>query len=584
MIGPAGSRLERFRSPAVFVSGGVRPSPNRTMSTVKKRILLFDALVGGISLIVALMSVVDMFVPKPWDGISTAWRAGGEGLEVVAVEPESGAARAGIEPGDRIVGIAGKITTTETEAAQALLQQTIGKSVPYLVKKGDHSATVDVVPEAVLLGNRWYLYDAFLGALFFLVGLMVVTQRPDDEASQVFFLLCDLFVVFLLCRLRPSSYYWVDYFVQNAGTLALFLLPAVFLHFFLIFPERKHFNLLGEDDPYAEPPSPFRLRLDRWVNRQRHLFAVVYILPPIAYLAHLAGSRSAPAAPLGGAGDQLDPARQLPRPRPPRPRPQPGSTPPTSASGGKSCRSSSARSSATVPFVVFSVVIPSLHARPVARAARDDSAHPDPAHLRLRHRPLPAAERAARRPPGAPLRRDDRLRHGPLRPRHRDGEPAPRQLPGGRFDPRLRPRHRRRPAVRPAPAAAPGADRPPLLPRPGRLLGGGARHVRGGAGPLPRPDQDAADGAGRRRHAGPRGVALPASRTATTSATIPARIARRCFRRPARWRCACGRRPSRGGSTPSGRCRRTTGALAFLRGARGARGCASRCRWSTGSG
>ncbi len=92
------------------------------------------------------------------------------------------------------------------------------------------------------LGSPTYYYFVFLGLLFFVLGVFVVSRRPDDSAVQVFYVLCVLFMEFFVCRLRPSSYYWIDYVVQIAGTLALFLLPAVFLHFFLLFPEKKTFR------------------------------------------------------------------------------------------------------------------------------------------------------------------------------------------------------------------------------------------------------------------------------------------------------------------------------------------------------
>ena len=256
-------------------------------------------LIGAASLAVALMSVVDMFVPKPYDGI-TPGESNEHGIEVLDVAPASGAEKAGIASGDRIVGIGEKILLRQSDAAAEVLRHPIGAPVDYLVRHGEKVAIVKVVPGAILFGNHFYAYDIALGLLFFLIGSFVLSSRPDDESAKVFFLLCDLFLVFLACRLRPSSYYWVDYFVQNAGTVALFLLPAVFLHFFLIFPERKHFNLLGEDDPYAEPPTAFRIRLDRWANQRRYLFALIYILPPIAYLIHLAANKNVPQL-LSGA-------------------------------------------------------------------------------------------------------------------------------------------------------------------------------------------------------------------------------------------------------------------------------------------
>ncbi|HQT27002.1 MAG TPA: hypothetical protein PLK99_10475, partial [Burkholderiales bacterium] len=75
--------------------------------------------------------------------------------------------------------------------------------------------------------------------LFFFIGLYVLLQRPDEPQggpSRVFFTLCTLFLLFLVCRLRPASYSWIDGVVLTTGTLSLLVLPAAFLHFFLVFP------------------------------------------------------------------------------------------------------------------------------------------------------------------------------------------------------------------------------------------------------------------------------------------------------------------------------------------------------------
>ena len=75
-----------------------------------------------------------------------------------------------------------------------------------------------------------------LGFTFFLVGSFVVVRQPRLPAARVFATMCSLFMLFLVCRLRPASYSWVDTLVLTTGTVALLFLPAAFLHFFLIFP------------------------------------------------------------------------------------------------------------------------------------------------------------------------------------------------------------------------------------------------------------------------------------------------------------------------------------------------------------
>ena len=50
----------------------------------------------------------------------------------------------------------------------------------------------------------------------------------------------------------------IDVFVQNTGTVSLFLLPAVFLHFFLVFPRAKRFHFAKPDEWTGDPPARWR--------------------------------------------------------------------------------------------------------------------------------------------------------------------------------------------------------------------------------------------------------------------------------------------------------------------------------------
>ena len=57
-------------------------------------------------------------------------------------------------------------------------------------------------------------------------ALRVLRGVPTTARRRIFFLLCVLFLLFFVCRLRPASYWWIDIFVQNTGTVSLFLLPG----------------------------------------------------------------------------------------------------------------------------------------------------------------------------------------------------------------------------------------------------------------------------------------------------------------------------------------------------------------------
>ncbi len=223
-----------------------------------------------------------MFVRRPYDGIVVD--PDRRDLTVQAVLPNSGAAAAGIRPGDRIVGLGREVVRTPSQAARALQRQRIGDQVPYLVQRGDDLIELDVTLGPRRLGTALYLYAAFLGFFFFFVGLFVLMSRrgaANGSPARVFFVLCTLFMLFLVCRLRPASYTWADNVVLTTGTLSLLALPAAFLHFFLVFPRRLRISL------GAEGSRPGLAAAERLLNSSR-LITVLYLLPPLLYAGSLA--------------------------------------------------------------------------------------------------------------------------------------------------------------------------------------------------------------------------------------------------------------------------------------------------------
>ncbi len=253
---------------------------------------------GFLGLAIAVASIGDMFSSRPYDGIiPVAYRRGG--IEVRKTVPGSPAARAGIPDGDCVLGIGRSMVTSISDASAELRRHKIGATVPYLVRHGPclslptagGSAEVRTVPvhlSAERLGGKTYLYDAILGFLFFFIGLFVFRNRPDDRAARIFFLLCVLFLLFFVCRLRPASYWWIDVFVQNTGTVSLFLLPAVFLHFFLIFPRPKKLGFARADEWTGEPAAAWKRRLQDFLSASPQLLYLIYSVPPLVFLYDVA--------------------------------------------------------------------------------------------------------------------------------------------------------------------------------------------------------------------------------------------------------------------------------------------------------
>jgi serine phosphatase RsbU (regulator of sigma subunit) len=239
----------------------------------------FLLIFGFVGLAIALGSFADMFVRRPADGV-VPYPYNQDAVLVREVLRGSGAEKAGILPGDRVLGINHRMVRGPADARRELLKSRIGSRVPYMVERGKNNVFIAVVPlTGRILADPTYFYEAILGFFFFAIGLFVFWKRPDDGAVRVFFIVCVLFLLFFVCRLRPASYWWVDLFVQNTGTISLFLLPAAFLHFFLVFPRQNQFRF-SED----ASPSSFARTVQNFLNGSPLLYFLIYAIPPVVFI------------------------------------------------------------------------------------------------------------------------------------------------------------------------------------------------------------------------------------------------------------------------------------------------------------
>ncbi len=276
---------------------------------------------GAAALLLALAAIVDLALPRPWDGVVLEADLIGT-LAVREVVPGSGAERAGIRPGDLIVGIDRDVLRSPIHAAELLSERRIGETVPYLVRRDGGLEEVQVELGRRFLGNPSYFYACLLGFLFFAVGAFVLSRQPERRPAQVYFLVSVLFLLFLVCRLRPASYSWFDRLALDTGTFALLFLPACFLHFFLIFPRPIALRPRAGDED-------FRRRRRIWLMT----LGAIYLLPAVVLAVSLASAAwrreplhlisGAPAANwwvlaaymLVGMGVLAVNARRLPDPR-----------------------------------------------------------------------------------------------------------------------------------------------------------------------------------------------------------------------------------------------------------------------------
>ena len=212
------------------------------------------------------------------DGV--LWRQQAEGLTAAIVPDSSPAARAGLKPGDVLIDVDGRSVVSVNDLADAFHAARPGATLAYSVVRLQTNEALRVAVAPIPAGNRaLYFALAAVGIFSLLVGASVRLRRPDHQATLHFFWLCIAFFGVLTLsfsgRLDTLDlvFYWGD-------VVATLLLPPLFVHFALMFPERP----------------------DAWARSDtgRALIPLLY-LPALL----LGGARVATIARAGGHGDVL---------------------------------------------------------------------------------------------------------------------------------------------------------------------------------------------------------------------------------------------------------------------------------------
>jgi hypothetical protein len=172
------------------------------------------------------------------DGV--LWTARPEGVVAAEVAPGSAAAAVGIVPGDVLLAAGGRAIEHPDDVLAVMHGARTGERVSYSVLSRGARDVRELVLQPVPTGNRTlYFFLAAIAIFTLLVGSSVRLRRPHDAATFHFFWLCVAFfgVFAFSFSGRLDRLDWVFYWADVVATL---LLPPLFLHFALVFPERSH--------------------------------------------------------------------------------------------------------------------------------------------------------------------------------------------------------------------------------------------------------------------------------------------------------------------------------------------------------
>lgn len=162
--------------------------------------------------------------------------------DVVASEiAEDGpGARAGVRVGDRLLSIDRRPVASPNDVAGRLHLLKAGERLRYSVLRVGAEQLIPIEVEPIPQGNRALYYVlAVTGIFTLLVGTAVRLRRPQDAATLHFFWLTVAFFGVLAYSFsgKLDTLDWVFFW---SDVIAICLLPPLFVHFALVFPDRPN--------------------------------------------------------------------------------------------------------------------------------------------------------------------------------------------------------------------------------------------------------------------------------------------------------------------------------------------------------
>ena len=214
------------------------------------RVIGLVALVGALVFLGVVSVVNRLNFEVATDGV--VWAAHDGGLFANVVEPDGPGDRAGIEPGDRLVELAGNAARADrSDFVDSVLWPLIpGDQVNYIVERNGEPIEISLIVDLLELDTRAYLYLCLIGGASLMAGVFVLMRRREADvgtsaqmsgvAARFFWLALAFYAASVLYPTRAEDPFnlailWLDQLARNA-------LPGLFLYFTLTFPRpQAHF-------------------------------------------------------------------------------------------------------------------------------------------------------------------------------------------------------------------------------------------------------------------------------------------------------------------------------------------------------
>ena len=199
---------------------------------------------GALLMILTVAAAVSAFInfqqqgrfKLPDDGVTWVDRDGS--VKALHVSHGSPADRVGVRDGDIVVKIAGEPIQRSIEVSQVLVGVGAWNKATYVLRRDGVEFEAPLIVGTALRNYTALYWQYMVGLVYLGVGLFVFFRRGNAPRSLHFYTLC-------LASFIMSAFHYTgklngfDTAMYYGNVLAGFFAPTIFLHFCLVFPEKR---------------------------------------------------------------------------------------------------------------------------------------------------------------------------------------------------------------------------------------------------------------------------------------------------------------------------------------------------------
>ncbi|MGC0772105.1 MAG: ATP-binding protein [Candidatus Acidiferrum sp.] len=171
---------------------------------------------------------------SPDDGV--VWLDTTQGVQAQQVAPNSPAARAGVRAGDDLLAINGSPVVRQVQVTKRLWHAGLWSQVRYKLSRNGEEFETPLVTAPAEKPTSIENYERVVGLIYLFIGLFIFARRWNAPRAVHFYIFC--LVSFIFYSFHYSGKLdTFDYEVYWIKIVAQLLMPALLLHFALVFPE-----------------------------------------------------------------------------------------------------------------------------------------------------------------------------------------------------------------------------------------------------------------------------------------------------------------------------------------------------------